>query len=77
MKKWQFWPKNVITQIFQRPYNLISILVLEKKEVENEENGIDPSCFIDNTNSESANIHPPPRICYHAYKSQDHVAPHT
>ena len=25
-KKWQFWPKNVITQIFQRPYNLISIL---------------------------------------------------
>ena len=26
MKKWQFWPKNVITQIFQRPYNLISIL---------------------------------------------------
>ena len=25
-RKWQFWPKNVITQIFQRPYNLISIL---------------------------------------------------
>ena len=25
-KKWQLWPKNVITQIFQRPYNLISIL---------------------------------------------------
>ena len=27
MKKWQLWPKNVITQIFQRPYNLFSILV--------------------------------------------------
>ena len=26
MKKWQLWPKNVITQIFQRLYNLISIL---------------------------------------------------
>ena len=28
MKKWQFWPKNVITQIFQRPYIFISILGL-------------------------------------------------
>ena len=27
MKKWKLWPKNVITQIFQRPYILISILV--------------------------------------------------
>ena len=27
MKKWQLWPKNVITQIFQRPYIFISILV--------------------------------------------------
>ena len=26
MKKWQLCPKNVITQILQRPYNLISIL---------------------------------------------------
>ena len=28
-KKWQLWPKNVITQIFQRPYNLISILATD------------------------------------------------
>ena len=28
MKKWQLWPKNVITQIFQRPYIFISILVV-------------------------------------------------
>ena len=26
MKKWQLWPKNIITQIFQRPYIFISIL---------------------------------------------------
>ena len=25
-RKWQFWPKNVISQIFQRPYNFISFL---------------------------------------------------
>ena len=28
--KWLLWPKNVITQLFQRPYNLISILVVWK-----------------------------------------------
>ena len=30
-RKWQFWPKNVITQLFQRPYNLISILANPQK----------------------------------------------
>ena len=28
----QFWPKNVITQIFQRPYIFISILAKERAE---------------------------------------------
>ena len=31
--KWQLWPKNVITQILQRLYNFISILVLKENVI--------------------------------------------
>ena len=31
-EKWQLWPKDVITQIFQRPYIFISILVVGQRD---------------------------------------------
>ena len=63
--KWQLWPKNVISQIFQSLYNFISTLVINRAKCNtDDERYYDPQCFtFEGSGDEliTPQYNPPPR----------------